>query len=353
MRFGMYSLIIALGLAAGGFLWAQDVFVPAPGAGAPPSAAPLPPGGAAVVAPLPPATPAPVGPAVVALPPTGAPPTPGLPGTGGPSPVAANTLTLVAPSGFGGGRGDVLIQAPAGGMPGGPHIELMPGQAVRGMHVRLQQAHSEVGMLEGHVREAVDQIAKAQDDNQKGKLKEEIAKLLDRQFEVRQKVREEELAELEKKIGQLRLQVNKRREKKGDIIAHRMDQLLREAEGLGWGDGDPSLQPPRVSADFEVLGGPSFVWSGMAGGMPGVGPWREEGSSGSADTVRSTEEMRGDDAAPLGGADNFSRGQGSSSPSTNSATAEATGTTTYGRGGGAFNTEPITGGSSASAGNRR
>lgn len=80
----------------------------------------------------------------------------------------------------------------------------------------------------------------------------EIAKGLDRIFEIRQTRRMDELKELESRVQKLRQTLETRATMKNDILKSRMDYLLREAEGLGWGDGIPA---PRRSAPTGAGGG--------------------------------------------------------------------------------------------------
>ena len=57
-------------------------------------------------------------------------------------------------------------------------------------------------------------------------------------FEIRQKIRAHELEELNEQIRRLQALHDRREQDKSQIIGDRMRQLLRDAEGLGWGPND-------------------------------------------------------------------------------------------------------------------
>lgn len=114
--------------------------------------------------------------------------------------------------------------------------------------------------LETWISRALVEFSKlSPDDNDSAKrrveLRAEIAKGLDRIFEIRQTRRMDELKELESRVQKLRQTLETRATMKDDILKSRMDYLLREAEGLGWGDGIPA---PRRSGPTGVGGGDEF-----------------------------------------------------------------------------------------------
>ena len=79
----------------------------------------------------------------------------------------------------------------------------------------------------------VKQLGKAEGEN-KDKIKSKLTDTLGKQFDVRQKRHEAEIAALEAQIKKLKEMVQKRQENRREIIGKRLDQLVREAEGLGW-----------------------------------------------------------------------------------------------------------------------
>ncbi len=80
----------------------------------------------------------------------------------------------------------------------------------------------------------LDQYTEAGDDEQKSKIKDQLAEMLEKQFSVQQQLREREVAKIEARVKKLRQTIDKRNEAKRSIIDKRLDQLIREAEGLGW-----------------------------------------------------------------------------------------------------------------------
>lgn len=76
----------------------------------------------------------------------------------------------------------------------------------------------------------------AQEKGESGReqIKSQLTELLKEQFDARQKRHQEEIKELEDQIKKLKDQIEKRQENRQEIIARRLDQMLREAQGLGW-----------------------------------------------------------------------------------------------------------------------
>jgi hypothetical protein len=67
------------------------------------------------------------------------------------------------------------------------------------------------------------------------KLETELRALLRREFASRLAEHEREIKKLEEKVRQLRERLALRKDKQEDIVDHRLQQILREAQGLGWG----------------------------------------------------------------------------------------------------------------------
>jgi hypothetical protein len=74
------------------------------------------------------------------------------------------------------------------------------------------------------------------------KVKDKLSAALVKQFDAQQKRRELELSRVEAQVKKLRELMKKRDEERKTIIEKRLDQLVREADGLGW------APPPAVSA---------------------------------------------------------------------------------------------------------
>jgi hypothetical protein len=80
----------------------------------------------------------------------------------------------------------------------------------------------------------VKQLADATDDKQRDSIKDKLQETLAQQFDTQQKVRELEVTRIEAKVKKLRDVISKRNDARRSIIEKRLDQLIREAEGLGW-----------------------------------------------------------------------------------------------------------------------
>jgi hypothetical protein len=90
------------------------------------------------------------------------------------------------------------------------------------------------GALARKSEQLVAQHAATEDDEQRGGVKTLLAEVLVQQFSVQQQLRDRELARVEARVKKLRELTQKRREAQRTIIEQRLDQLLREADGLGW-----------------------------------------------------------------------------------------------------------------------
>ena len=119
---------------------------------------------------------------------------------------------------FGGGRSGVSQSKPNyTDMYGGPRMS------------------SEDDKLNAAVRKILSQYKATEDQEARAKLKDQLGETLEQQFKVRADRHEREIAELEAKVKKLRSQLDRRRQMQREIIDFRLQQLIREADGLGWG----------------------------------------------------------------------------------------------------------------------
>jgi hypothetical protein len=88
--------------------------------------------------------------------------------------------------------------------------------------------------LENTVETLVQQLGSAKDEDIRDDLRKKLSRALEGQFDLRQKRHEAEIAELEAQVKRLRDLVQKRQENRREIVSKRLDQLLRDAQGLGW-----------------------------------------------------------------------------------------------------------------------
>jgi hypothetical protein len=78
------------------------------------------------------------------------------------------------------------------------------------------------------------QFGAAKDGVDRDKIRTLLREVLDKQFAVHHQRREEELAKLEARVRSLREILTKRSEQRQTIVDRRLEQLIRDAEGLGW-----------------------------------------------------------------------------------------------------------------------
>lgn len=100
--------------------------------------------------------------------------------------------------------------------------------------------------MEANVRKLLGEHRAASDEAQRSKIESEVKALLKDQFAARQSIRALEITRLEEQIKQLRSVLDERNKQSERIVEDRLQHLLRNAHGLGWGgDGENS----RFSAD--------------------------------------------------------------------------------------------------------
>jgi hypothetical protein len=78
------------------------------------------------------------------------------------------------------------------------------------------------------------ELGRAKNDAERDKLKARLGELLDKQFNLRQARHEREIEALETRVKKLKDLVQKRQENRRDIVSRRLEQILRELDGLGW-----------------------------------------------------------------------------------------------------------------------
>jgi hypothetical protein len=93
---------------------------------------------------------------------------------------------------------------------------------------------AEEGRIEQETAGLIAEFSRTEDESQRGKTKAKLAATLEKQFDLQQKRRDLEVARIEAQLKKLRDIMRKRGESRQTIIDKRLDQLLREADGLGW-----------------------------------------------------------------------------------------------------------------------
>lgn len=121
------------------------------------------------------------------------------------------------------------------------------------------QLHASDAQLGQAAEALIQQYGQTEDEQQRNNLKEQLGETLAKQFDVQQQLREHEIAKIEAKVKKLRDIITKRTDARKSIIERRLDQLLREADGLGWNS------PANPTAHASVV--PRYV-PAPAGAIP-------------------------------------------------------------------------------------
>jgi hypothetical protein len=74
----------------------------------------------------------------------------------------------------------------------------------------------------------------AKKEDEKRDIRKQLTEVLNRQFDQHVQQQQHELEELEKQIAKLKEVVRKRLDAKSTIVDRRIEQLIQDAEGLGW-----------------------------------------------------------------------------------------------------------------------
>lgn len=84
-------------------------------------------------------------------------------------------------------------------------------------------------------------FAETEGNADRAPIVDDLEETIGKQFDIQQQMRELEVSRIEAKVKQLRETLTKRAGARAAIIGNRREQLVREAEGLGWNspDGGP------------------------------------------------------------------------------------------------------------------
>ena len=88
--------------------------------------------------------------------------------------------------------------------------------------------------LDAQIRQAAAQVRDAKDDAARAAATADLTKLMDQYFEADIRVREQELADIQARLEKLRAQLDRRRQKKSEIIDLQVKVATNEADGLGF-----------------------------------------------------------------------------------------------------------------------
>jgi hypothetical protein len=98
----------------------------------------------------------------------------------------------------------------------------------------LDKLHAAEAAAAREVVKLLGEYKKTEEDAERTKIKAKLSEALNKQFEQQQKRRELELARAEAQLKKVRELMKKRGEERKTIVEKHLDQLVREADGLGW-----------------------------------------------------------------------------------------------------------------------
>ena len=131
------------------------------------------------------------------------------------------------------------------------------GSMMRGAPVDpvLQAEQEALAEQESETQRLISEYGQTEDEKERGWIAGEMEKVVARHFEIRQASRDRELKRLEEQVRKLREVHQKRAKQKEQIVQDRVRQLLRDADGLGWGGepGEPRSDPLAGSSDGWTL----------------------------------------------------------------------------------------------------
>lgn len=130
------------------------------------------------------------------------------------------------------GEFDPFGPPPEGSPPRPGELQFME---IAGPRPLEMEARTRDAQIDNAIRRVLANWERVEDAGARDRAKQRLRGLLDEQFELRQEGRSRELKELEERVAALRELHEKRAAAKEEIVARRLDQLLLDAEGLGWG----------------------------------------------------------------------------------------------------------------------
>jgi hypothetical protein len=108
-------------------------------------------------------------------------------------------------------------------------VQDIPGELANEWGIRLGYAN-----FQQESSKLAHQYVKAEKEDDKKNIRKKLADVLAKQFDAQVERQQKDLADLEKQIASLKALLKKRTDAKTTIIDRRMEQLIQDAEGLGW-----------------------------------------------------------------------------------------------------------------------
>jgi hypothetical protein len=100
-----------------------------------------------------------------------------------------------------------------------------------GRQQQLAQAESALSQKADELKKMLE---RAKDDAGRAEIRTKLSRTLADQFDLRQRRHNQEIDALERQVAKLKELVRKRQESRSEIITRRVEQIQREADGLGW-----------------------------------------------------------------------------------------------------------------------
>lgn len=140
----------------------------------------------------------------------------------------------------------------------------MPGVVPNGNRATLQQGIA----AEDETRKAIEAYRLTDDEDEKARIVKALPDVVAKQFDARQLAREGELKQLENQLRKLHEIHQLRARQRDQIIEERVRQLLRDADGLGWGSDD-ELQSSATGYGYGRPGAAAYELQSTAPGAIG------------------------------------------------------------------------------------
>ncbi len=151
----------------------------------------------------------------------------------------------------------VIVKPPAGALGGAaPGRFLVVGNPGAGtMNSTFEASDGLVQVeLSRRAEALVSQYGETSEDAQRQKIKTDLSEILAEQFNLQQKIREDEVTQIEARVKKLRELIEKRKAAQKSIIENRLEQLLRDAEGLGWAPPAESRRQALGARNYPLIG---------------------------------------------------------------------------------------------------
>jgi len=131
-------------------------------------------------------------------------------------------------------------------------VRVLKGMPAEGADEESTKLAQDNAQLTAEIQQMAVLLRDANDET-RGEIETKLNEKVAQQFDVRQQMRERQLAALEEQVQRLRGIHNERGMQRDRIINDRVQQLVREAQGLSWGDvGDGDAFKMSWSGDAAL-----------------------------------------------------------------------------------------------------